>query len=76
MTRKKRILGLIGGATVAMGLIVGTPMAAQAASGWAGAYIDGSHCQADRRLYMQEGYTVGPCQNRSGLPGQWFRWSN
>jgi hypothetical protein len=72
---KKKLMGATAGMALVVGLVVATPLAAQAASGWAGAYIESSHCQADRRLYVQEGYKVGPCQNRPGYPGQWFTWT-
>ncbi|AXL11676.1 hypothetical protein DXT68_05635 [Microbacterium foliorum] len=73
---KKRVMSIAAGAALVAGLAVSAPLAAQAATGWAGAYIESGQCQADRRLYVQEGYSVGPCQNRPGLPGQWFRWTN
>lgn len=75
MTRSKKALGMSAGIALLVGLVVSVPVAAHADSGWAGAYIDGNHCQADRRLFMQEGYNVSPCIHRSGLPGQWFWYS-
>ncbi|MFJ4173772.1 hypothetical protein [Microbacterium sp. NPDC089696] len=74
MTFKKKIASVAAGAALVAGLVAGVPLAAQAAS-WMGPYVDGSHCQADRRLFMQEGYSVGSCTTRSGQPGFWFSYS-
>ena len=75
MTRmKKKLMGAAAGLALTVGLVAGAPLAASAAS-WAGAYVDASHCQADRRLFIQEGYSAGPCVNRAGYPGFWFSYS-
>lgn len=74
--KMKKIVGTAAGITLAAAFVLATPLASQAASGWSGGYIDGAHCQADRRLFIQEGYNVGPCGNRAGYPGQWFQYWN
>ena len=69
----KKIVGTAAGITLAAAFVLATPLASQAAS-WTGGYIDGAQCQAERRLFIQEGYNVSLCGNRPGYPGQWFQY--
>jgi ABC-type sugar transport system substrate-binding protein len=71
---KKKLLASAAGLALAAGMVMGGAAAAQAAS-WFGPFTDSAYCQAERRIFMQEGYNVGPCVHRPNLPGTWFSYS-
>ncbi len=71
---KKKLSATAAGIVLVTGMVFGGAATAQAAS-WFGPFTDLAYCQAERRIFMQEGYSVGPCVYRANLPGHWFSYS-
>lgn len=71
---KKKLSATAAGVVLVAGMVFGGAAAAQAAA-WFGPFTDMTYCQAERRIFMQEGYSVGPCVHRANQPGLWFSYS-
>lgn len=71
---KKKLSATAAGVVLVAGMVFGGAAAAQAAA-WFGPFTDMTYCQAERRIFMQEGYNVGACVHRANQPGLWFSYS-